>query len=202
MDYSNIEEYMTRSCSKLFVHDKSKICLVNIPKNASSYLRVKFDLKHVRYEPNKHIEYTKIIVLRDPVDRLWSSYSEVLKLRKDGPYISTQKADFYKNRSNIKQSMLEFLSFIENNLYDVHVFPQSEFLKRKSLTLADMDFIYDFTDVDKLDKMLSVIIPHRNIGKINAKKFTPPFILDEEMVNAIYPEDMILYSQIRDNHTK
>lgn len=191
--YSNLEEYMNRECANCFTDDKHRICLINIPKNASSYFRIKYDLKNVRYIPEKHLYYTNIVIFRDPADRIWSSFAELLKCRSDGPCDITRNTDFYKQKD-----ITLFLDFIKGNLYDVHLFPQHQFLARKNLDITDMDWVYDFKDIDLLDRRLeSIFKTFKNSAWKNSKSLQVQFEIDRNKIAEIYPRDVEIYDNLK-----
>lgn len=128
----------SRTCKTCFINESKKICLINIPKNASSSLRSALSLNVTYYDHNKYKDYKKIIVLRNPMSRIISSYNEVLKLRKETKHI-TITTKFYQNRRNIEKSFDLFLDHIKNNFYDIHTVPQYLFLKQKGLAIEDID---------------------------------------------------------------
>ena len=155
----------TGTCQTCFVNEGKKICLINIPKNASSSLKTTLDLKTVQYN-EKYKDYKKILVLRNPMSRVISSYNEVLKLRKETKHI-TVTTKFYQNRKNIEKSFGLFLDYIKNNFYDIHTVPQYLFLKQKGLTIEDIE---DVILLDNLNEGINRVMFKYNIKNKGIRK--------------------------------
>ena len=79
-------------------NNELKLCLINIPKNASTTIIDLFDMESASNYNSIPKDFYKIVVIRNPYDRAVSSFSEVIKLRKDGPYVITKSMNFYKKK--------------------------------------------------------------------------------------------------------
>ncbi|MFZ4773420.1 MAG: sulfotransferase family 2 domain-containing protein [Chlamydiia bacterium] len=93
-------------------------------------------------------KYIKVISVRNPMYRCISMYNEIMKVRKDGNYKVTLASNFYRMRKNIRASFCSFLNEIKDNFYDVHITHQYRYVTEKGLTLADMDHIIIFEELE------------------------------------------------------
>jgi len=192
-----------RTCKTCFINEHQKICLINIPKNASTSLKSSLSLKVTYYDNKKYKDYKKIIVLRNPMSRIISSYNEVMKLRKETKHI-TSVTKFYQNRGNIKKSFNLFLDYIKNNFYDIHTVPQYLFLKQKGLSIKDIDDIILLDDIDNgLKKIMlkyglkNKRIPQSNIGNKKIKTTLEKCIYNyEQKIYNMYYKDFEMYYDI------
>lgn len=113
-----------------FTNESVKLLLILNPKVASTSTRTMLNLKRFIDCEIDINTYHKFAILRDPVTRVVSSYSEVLKLRNDGvmkAHLITPTLPFY----NIKDPIARFTQFvddIEDNLYDEHLLTQSFYM--------------------------------------------------------------------------
>jgi hypothetical protein len=130
--------------TQCFVNRARKYLFISIAKNASTSIResIVFDRGGRKsYDSLENAnEYVKFMVVRNPFDRIISSFSEVRKLRKDGPWNITKDSSWYREKNLIKSFEL-FLEFIRDNFYDNHVRPQKDWLDHKGLSLSDIDEI-------------------------------------------------------------
>ena len=104
-------------------NDKSKIILLSIPKNASTTLRSAFkpcEMQEDYFNFNKG-NFTTVVVLREPLDRLVSGYFEVLKRATEDSPKTLNKAFYY-----IKDPVKRFYAFIDElhvDMWDAHIAP-------------------------------------------------------------------------------
>ena len=191
-----------------FVDDINKLCFINIPKNASTTIRTTLHLKNSEYT-EEYKDYHKIIVIRNPMTRIISSYNEVIKLRRDGPYKQTVKTKFYhyyKVRHDVEKSFDLFLDYIKNNMYNEHVFHQHSFIESKGLTINDFEHIILFENLEKelkniiqLYNINSNKINHLQSGHNRNKKKIRSFIRKyANKIRSIYSDDFELYKKIKE----
>lgn len=187
-----------------FVDDRKKLCFVNIPKNASSSVRTTLHLKHAQYS-DVYKDYNKIIVIRDPMIRAISSFNEVIKLRRDGPFRQTARTQFYKYRSNIEKSFDLFLDYVKNHMYDNHVIPQYLFFTEKGLKIEDFKHVILFENLEQ--ELQNIIqhyklnynkINHAQVGNSNIKRVLIGVIGKyKSKIMDIYREDFELYEELK-----
>ena len=186
------------------VNDEKRICFINIPKNASQTIMKNLKFERRSYS-NIYKDYKKIVVIRDPMTRVISSYTQILKNKQP-----TNFYKYFKVRHDIKKSFELFLNHINNNFYDPHVIPQYQFLDFKGLTINDIDHVILF---DNLNEELKKIITEYNLdcSKINQinkgssqiKKVLKPVIGKyHEKILQIYSKDFELYNQVKKNIIK
>ena len=125
------------------------ICLINIPKNCSTYLRHYLFHSHkpkymafdsLRPQMN---DFLKVMCIRDPMYRSIACYNEIMKLRKGcGVQEETMSMDFWKCRDDVCLSFTTFLREIDGNFFGPPISYQYRSLQAKRLTLNDIDFIF------------------------------------------------------------
>lgn len=208
----NVDKYhiSNRKMSQCFVGlaGSNKFMFINIPKNASTSIRQCLKNRQlVEYAPIKDKNsYVKFCIIRNPVDRVISSYSEVLKLRPDGPFYLTKQMNFFKQRNNPINSFNLFIDEISKDFYDEHTFPQEIFLKHKGLTLSDIDVTILFenikTEIPKFFNKYGAVVslPHAWAGKIDLKNKLMNYIKEnktiQNKITNLYREDHKLYTQL------
>ncbi len=130
---------------------ENDFCFFIIPKNGSTRIRGALNIREGRrydnYVENGTREFTNVISVRYPLYRPISIYYQVMRLRKFAPNI-TRNSEFYKYSDDVKKSFKIFLNEIENNFYEPHISHQYLELKRKNLTLDDMDFVFLFEELE------------------------------------------------------
>lgn len=173
---SQEREKISDCCSipTMLYFPKSNVLFVNIPKNASTFIRTSFVEKGIWLTANDMSEELKkgaikLVVVRNPYSRAISSYLEIMKLRRDGPYQTTASKDFYQNKGDLHDSFDSFLLELkkEDGLYDQHACPQSVIFQSKGIDLSTMDFIIDF------DCLVSDLAVFQEIFKISLRRGKP-----------------------------
>jgi hypothetical protein len=148
--------------------DKKQI-YVNIPKNASSELKIFFvDWQEINYKTCSPDEY--LVVLRDPTNRWISAMAEFLVGNNS-----------YVGEANKNYTDLEIQEFIDSKLvqnlifnfivFDVHTLPQCWFLQ--GLDITKIKFFYqDQNLINKIAKYTGINYIPKNINSslTNAKK--------------------------------
>lgn len=196
------------------INNKNKYVFINVSKNASTTIHntVRFDM-FSNYDTEKYRDYYKFIILRDPINRVISSYLEIIKLRTDGPFQITKNSKWF-NEPDVTKSFTMFLDFIENNFYDSHILPQINFLKDKNLTINDMDCVLlhekikdDYLELIKSNKDIETLSHLKNlqVGNKQKKKILKEFVIGnkeiEQKVSEIYSEDTKMYNNFKNKQT-
>ena len=192
-----------------FLNDK--FILINIPKNASTSIRETLSL--YRREPfsnyTKNSGHKKIVVIRDPMKRVVSSYMELIKLRKDGPYLETSDSEWFKlHQKDSEKSFKLFIDYIENRLYDSHVHTQYDYIDKKGVKIEDMDYILLFESLEEdFNKMCDDLGMDKKLQWGNKSKFNviknkiKKLIKEDEplqnKIKKIYSEDFLLYNKVK-----
>ena len=154
-----------------FVSHETKHQYINIPKNSSSWTKIK--LRHAKFIKCNYLipEYTKIIILRDPLER----------------YISGL-AQWQPARHQIFEQDPQVLEFILKYVIttDEHTELQSWFIKE----IQDDNIVFFWHDenlqnnIDHYFKSLGIELPYihpknvsdNNLTQVNAKKIIQSYI--------------------------
>ena len=192
-----------------FLNDK--FILINIPKNASTSIRDTLSL--YRREPffndTKNSGHKKIVVIRDPMKRIISSYMELIKLRKDGPYLETSESEWFKlHKTDSEKSFKLFVDYIENRLYDSHIHTQYDYINKKGIEIEDVDYILLFEYLERdFNEMCDDLGINKKLQWDNKSKFNiiknkikKLVKVDEGLQNKIkkiYSEDFLLYNKVK-----
>jgi hypothetical protein len=183
--------------SAFWYNDRFKICFFGIPKNASTTIRIVFDMNNnIEYTSETSIKkegYINFTVIRNPFTRIISSYNEVLKLRVDtGEAVSiTKSLPFYKI-SDPQRRFEQFIDDIKNNLYDIHLKPQSLFIED-----ADIDVYLRFEHLKMdLKNKLNINLPH--LSNLNSSSKNKLILTGsvKKKIKEMYKEDFELYKKI------
>ena len=211
--------------------DDSHLYWLDITKNATHYiakrLQLTVDEHRIDSDPInlRGIDTTgkvkKMIVIRNPLDRIISSYQEMLKLRGDLPLAFqppesfkhtatvTKEMEFYKLRDHTLKSFAVFLKELQvYGFYDIHVWPQVEFMRTKC-TISDIDYVLDFENLQNdlemvCEKNNIPLLPHEkvakeeiNVGNSEVKEELREFInkhkVIQDIIESLYPNDTNLY---------
>lgn len=194
----------------VFIDENNKLIFINIPKNASSTIRM--NMKRVDYNSIVNSkEYKTFTVLRNPLYRSISSFFEVLKCRTDGldPAFlrNTEYLKLYKSNKLI-ESFVEFVNELKRNFFDEHTFPQYWFFKDKNLNLSkDIDYFLNF-DKDIQNEFNQMMRSFNKNIKISSNKRPSPqnqkdilnkFIQSNDKIRkdieTLYEEDIKLYNK-------
>jgi hypothetical protein len=181
---------------------------VNISKNASTSIRE--SIKFTGYSPYIDIkgveDYIKFTVWRNPISRAVSSFYEIRDLRNDGPYYTTIRMKWYRER-NLFKSFELFIDEINNNFYDAHAFPQITFLNDKGLDIGDMDEILLLEtiqeDYDRLIKQYPSIVSNNLMHLQSHKNDTlmnyvyNNVDIKDKIIN-LYQEDYDIYLRLKE----
>ena len=164
---------------------------LNIPKNASTTLRLLLELHNREKMKDKNDEVfhnrTTFTVIRNPIDRIISGYSEVSKCRHDGLHEYTRSLPFY-NMQNPDQKLQRFETFIDNiydNLYDEHI-------KAQTFYLNDIKVDY-FIIFDNLENEVNSMLRDNDFPVLNFEKRWNTGLTDKDVYkDFIYENDNIL----------
>lgn len=193
------------------INHENKYVFINVSKNASTSIRntIIFDI-FTDYNTIKNPDdYFKFMVIRNPIYRAVSSYLELIKLRRDGPFQITQNSDWFKEKDKEK-SFEMFIEFIDGNFYDSHVLPQVNFLKDKDLTIDDIDvkllhenIVEDFNGLVTNNKQIKVKnkLMNMQVGDIGIKATLTKFVDSnpriKERIREVYSEDSEIYDNLK-----
>lgn len=213
----NYEKYKISGC---FMDDKKKFIFIHIYKNASISLRNILGMrgKYFEYEDVKNLNADTICIIRNPLDRIISSYLYLLRLEDNGfpnqhPTHLTKETLFYKTQDRPIQSFKAFLHAIKyGNFYDAVTYPQVSFLKDRDLIINDIDnvFIQENikTDFEKfkvkynLDKNLR--FPKDNRSDDETTELLKTFLRNDKLVIKeiveLYKEDFEMYNNLKTNN--
>lgn len=207
----NIEKYIgPERGGKGYYFFNDNFSFLNIPKNASSTLRRLFDFGNNRVkmqDKDDKIFHSRITftVIRNPIDRFISGYSEVLKCRHDGPHEYTKSLPFFKIKDpNLKLKRFEtFIDNICDNLYDEHIKPQKFYLN-------DIKVQY-YILFDNLEIEVNDMLRENNFQTLNFEKrwntgfenkdiykdliFSNDHILNK--IKELYKKDFELYENLK-----
>lgn len=174
-----------------------KLCNIHIPKTGSTSLKALLNLKDAGFTKSKG--FITMIVIRNPMTRIVSAFTQVLKKHPQPHMIITQNAEFYKHQNNLDKSFELFLDFITDNFYDPHVIPQSVFLREKHLTLDEIDYVIDFDHLHEQIKPIlkRVGISNNTLPHRNKKRFNINIDKHFEKIKSLYKEDFELYEQVK-----
>jgi len=134
----------------VLVNKLNKLIFFNIPKNATSTIRLYLKLEHLPFSSIENKEQFKTFtVLRDPYSRVISGYQEVLKCRNDAldpEFLKT--AEYFKlyQQNEIEKSFNEFLNQLEIKFFDGHVVPQKMWLGWRNINIDDIHFVLNMNN--------------------------------------------------------
>ena len=137
-------EYKLDGC---FVDDDKRFVLIHIYKNASISMRNALSMRGKYHEWNdiKDTGIKSICIIRNPMERVVSSYQYLLRLEDNGflnkhPIHVTKETEFFKNKEHPIESFEMFMDYISiNGFYDAVTLPQTDFLSDRGLTIDDID---------------------------------------------------------------
>lgn len=160
-NYWNRRGYISGSC---MYHANLKYCYVNIPKNASSFLREIFKdtgWKHMHLGMNMEIKAT-IVVLRDPIERWITGIAQHITTNVLGENFGSTH---YLEQNN---ELVERIIF-DQIVFDDHTEQQSWFLEPFSLDNA-VFFYCDNTLSKNLDSYFNNKFDFTNKPYVNVSK--------------------------------
>jgi len=209
----NPETYKITGC---FMDDAKRFAFIHIYKNASISLRNILEMRgnYYEYEEAKRYSPDTICIIRNPFDRVISSYLYLLRLEDNGfpnqhPVHLTKESYFYKTKDNPIESFKTFLNAIKyDNFYDAVTYPQVNFLKDRGLTIDDIDNVFiqenieeDFKEFKiKYDLDKNLIFPKDNRSDDKVTKLLKEFVKKNKLVQKeiikLYKEDIIMYNRV------
>ena len=166
--------HKTHGChenSFIWVNHSKKMIYLEIPKNASTYMKhyIKGDWKNLEqkkyiYNNNYYSNYFVFAIFRDMEKRIISNYKDFCLSKKPGR-LNQMSSLFKLNKSEIdKLSFSDFLR-LANKYKDHHWNSQ---IKYMYLTLEKKPIIYHIKDLDKLLEKIN--IKHTNNVNASVKK--------------------------------
>jgi hypothetical protein len=206
-----MRDYKLDGC---FVDDEKKFALIHIYKNASISMRNALNMrgKYYKWDDIKNLSVKTICVIRNPLERVVSSYQYLLRLEGNGfinkhPIHITKETEFFKEKDNPIESFNLFLNYIDNdNFYDAVTLPQVQFLIDRSLTIDDIDEVLIQENIEEDFKKfkekynLNTILNVDNRGNSNITKMLLKHIEDnekiKEKIKKIYKHDFELYNKL------
>jgi perosamine synthetase len=189
------------------VHHEKKIAFINIPKNASTSIRVKLFSQGFKWDNIRNLssDYFVFTVIREPYKRFVSSYNEMLK-RATGDckkYGATEKS-FYSIRNPIDRFKMFVQKEIRNhNLFEIHLQQQMWFLTDENNEMFPINKIIKFENLQEelsiISKQLNINldIDAKNSGKNNEFYDVMMYYNDlKNLVKEAYMPDFILYDSV------
>jgi hypothetical protein len=231
----HIDNVMLTSCAHYY--PDLNIIYINTAKNASttllswcggnehipiqyySYLGV-HSLYGVQNEEKVINLIPKLFIIRNPIDRVVSSFFEVMKLVRADKFIGTltpEEEDKFLDWANKKYNLIDsfnmFLKSIsDNNFYDRHTFPQVVSLNDSGFPIDEVSALLFENLGEELDafcKKYNILNPRKFL--ITNKTMSPLKKELEMYVNSnidiqnkikeIYKEDWDLYSKIKNSRS-
>lgn len=193
----------------LFLNKAQKICLFPTSKNANTALRYVLGCNVMStHQTEKLSGYVRIACVRDPADRLISSYLEILKLRKDSEWDYTIELPFYSIEEP-EERFRQFIVDIYDNIYDAHLLPQVYQIYRPLHVdhwilfdnyLKELEeFVLKYKIRMHIDPTLRINKTHQaGIQERLRKVVSKDKDLQAHIRNKMYPEDTKLYNQIKE----
>lgn len=189
---------------------KNNVIFLYIPKNGMTYVWRAFNensgfINPKMISPEEVSRAVKLLVVRNPYDRVISGYFEILKDRQDSPDATFM--DFFKNRDNLFESFHQFLLELEGDLFNEHVVTQREIFERKGFKLSDMDFIADLCSIEtdlalfSLTFQVPLDLEHedRNMSNPEKNRKLHEYVESSEeirkLIEKIYAEDFTFYQE-------
>lgn len=186
----------------------NNICFIGVPKNASTSIRNGLNLNkmdnYFTLSDDVKNNLNLITVLRDPLDRLVSSYLEVLVRLHDSPKTGEKK--FYHMKESIER-FEEFISELERDTYDAHVETQFFYVTDDN---GDLLPFYKILSFDCLDEQINILknelviggsIPHLNKKSNNKKNMVYNYLENDvsllKRIKKIYSCDYNLIEKIK-----
>ena len=193
------------SSSFIWVNHSEKIIYLEVPKNASSYIKkiICSEDKWEYLEKKEYIDNNKFYsnyfvfaIFRDMEERIFSNYKDFCLSNKI-MRLNQMSSLFKLSKSEIEQ--LSFSDFLQlaNKYKDHHWNSQ---IKYMYLTLEKKPIIYHINDLDKLLEKFNL----KNRNKINTsiKKNIKIKDNDRELIKKLYKEDYKNLELIYDNMFK
>jgi len=163
------------------------------------------------------IDVPRMVVYREPIGRVISSYLELLKTKNVNPIVdtseTTRRLKFYSFKDNLEKSFDFFLKEIKDiGFYDVHLYPQSYYIKKIDLFQHLIDLVDLDNSLNSIFKMYE--IPNKNYTQVE-KRFTnagdsavknklmelihskPEWKTD---IRSLYEQDFNLYERIKERN--
>lgn len=194
----------------LHINRVQGVCLFPVSKNANTSLRYVLGTGTTSTHAEEDVSrLIKVAVVRDPADRIISSYLEILKLRKDSEWEYTMELPFYRI-AHPEGRFRRFLEDIKDNIYDPHLLPQVYQIYRSSHVDYWILFEDYQKDLDKLVKQYNLLTYHDSSVRINKTEQSSLQERLREMMRVdwelrayvryeMYPEDNKLYNQIKED---
>ena len=198
-------------------YDKSNnLEYYHIPKNAMTSIRFHFRIDWVEYTKPLPLDRRVFCVLRNPVDRLISSY---LYLKRPGYGGQTQPVrpmdktslDAIFKVSNMLDGFSKYVSEIElNGFFDNHHIPQSYYMNsdimpgKRPISVRKPEFVTHYIDFNDMDTGLSTVFG-RDIKLPIQGATNGSWALEikngltkqkVDTINKIYSDDATLYKNI------
>ena len=187
-----------------YVNNDLKLIIFAVAKTGTTSIRNIFNAKECYYDHNVHKDYKKIIIIRDPLTRIVSAYTQTLKPHNKPWRHLVTNSSYYKQRNNKINSFELFIELLENvgeDYFDAHVIPQHFNLKYNDLTIEDFDYVIDFS---RYQESVLKLMKIYNINKIllhkNKKAFNLNIIKYENRIKELYKKDMELYEYVKQNN--
>jgi hypothetical protein len=199
-------------------HDIPKrFIFIHIYKNSSLAVRNALNMRgnYIEYGKIRDLEKPKICVIRNPINRIISSYLYILNPREvdrgwpdKHPRDLIEKSLFYNISDNLEESFTSFLESLDfENFYDAVTYPQSKFLSDKDIGIDDIEHVIiqenlnvEFGDFCKLANMRDANLRFVNISDPIKKKKLKKLISNssylKNLIETNYQKDFEMYEHI------
>ncbi len=191
----------------LFWHSsKYKLASLLIPKNATTSVKWSMGITGqiaIGYDEACDKKYTKIVILRNPLNKFISGYLEVIKRKRP----KTKKREFYAEGDDKQKRFKKFITEVEKNgLFDEHIQLQHYAMTDLNGDMYQFDYILVLEHIGKdwakmcKDSGKKISLPKNNSG--NKKDFNQLKELidsDEDLqkrIDVILEKDWEIYDKI------
>lgn len=206
----NPNSYKIDGC---FVDEEERFAFIHIYKNASISLRNALKMRGRYFTfTEKQNSLIKICIIRNPIERVVSSYLYLLRLEHNGfphkhPTHLTEKAEFYLTRHRPVRSFLSFVEAIKDgNFYDAVTLPQIEFIRHRGLSINDIEEVMIQENICKdFDKFsskyrIAASFPKDNTSSPKISQLLNNYISHSpdlrKAIIDLYREDVVLYNDL------
>jgi len=199
---------LTYTPGRVLVSDERKLVFMAIPKVALSSVKLALGM---RFEPTfpfhlMHQGYMSFAIIREPVDRFVSGYTEVLVRMGDDMQDEPEIVQGLLSREDPDRFMY-FLEQVEERIFDAHIEHQVNFLNDKEGHPFPVQKLFLMDRIHELEEWLGLELPVVNKGSsLMRTDFSPiptrmeiePLVTSEveDRIHNIYKQDTALYRDL------